>query len=361
MAYSERRLASATTQNEKTESVMNTRERSSIWLASLVLCLLASAVGASAPDRLKLEKISKLSVPFTRNAGQWDARVEFSAQTFAGTLFVTKQGEIVYSLPGLPKSTAGTSRGYSGGWILSEIMVDAAGDPCTSTQHAFEAPTGLNAMHGNVSYLIGDDPSKHAKNVVSYERVSLGEIYPGVNFQLRATGSNVEKIFTVAPGRDPHQINIKLAGAEKLEIGPQGELVAHTGNGAVTFTAPIAFQEADDGTRTPVAVAYTMKSPKTRGKQRDRDSYENTSDLQKAIAFYGFDVGSYDPTRPLVIDPLLQSTYLGGTGTDYVYAMAIHPISGEIYIAGYTNSTDLPSVTNRCHLRGRCVCRALQR
>ena len=41
-----------------------------------------------------------LSVPFEANNGQWDAQVAFKAQTFAGQVFVTQGGSIVYSLPG---------------------------------------------------------------------------------------------------------------------------------------------------------------------------------------------------------------------------------------------------------------------
>ena len=178
-------------------------------------------------------------------------------------------------------------------------------------------------MQGKVSYGIGNDPSKHADNLNTYERVNLGDMYPGVNVQLRASGNNVEKIFTVAANHDPQQIHIRIKGAEKLEIGDQGELIAHTGNGPVAFTAPIAFQDAANGERVAVAVAYQLDA----GRER-----------------YGFTVGPYDRALPLTIDPLLQSSYLGGTGGDLAQALAIHPASGEVYVAGSTDSTDLPGV-----------------
>lgn len=178
-------------------------------------------------------------------------------------------------------------------------------------------------MEGKVSYGVGNDLSKHADNLNTYERVNLGDMYPGINVQLRATGNNVEKIFTVAPQRDPTQIKIKLAGANKLEIGNKGELIAHTGNGPVTFTAPIAFQEIANGDRAPVAVAYVLNADQQR---------------------YGFTLGHYDATRPLIIDPLLQSTYHGGNANENASALAIHPATGEVYVVGYTSSTDLPGV-----------------
>src|SRR5439155_15478161 len=57
----------------------------------------------------------------------------------------------------------------------------------------------------------------------------------------------------------------------------------------------------------------------------------------------GFEVGAYDKTLPLVIDPVLgYSTYLGGSGEDAAMALAVDG-SGNAYVAGYTASTDFPT------------------
>jgi hypothetical protein len=37
-----------------------------------------------------------------------------------------------------------------------------------------------------------------------------------------------------------------------------------------------------------------------------------------------------------------RSTYLGGFGGDLAYALAVHPATGEVYVAGITDSTDFP-------------------
>jgi hypothetical protein len=42
---------------------------------------------------------------------------------------------------------------------------------------------------------------------------------------------------------------------------------------------------------------------------------------------------------------ILQATYLGGSYPDVAYALAIHPTTGEVYVAGYTFSDDF-SVTS---------------
>src|SRR3989338_7110077 len=46
-----------------------------------------------------VQKTMKLQMPFIANNGQMGEQVIFYAKTFGGTVFVTKEGEIVYSLP----------------------------------------------------------------------------------------------------------------------------------------------------------------------------------------------------------------------------------------------------------------------
>ena len=59
---------------------------------------------------------------------------------------------------------------------------------------------------------------------------------------------------------------------------------------------------------------------------------------------YGFEVGGYDRTKDLVLDPatLVYCGYVGGDGLDYGNAIAVDA-SGNAYIAGYASSWDLPT------------------
>jgi hypothetical protein len=348
------------------------------------------------------QKLSAMSIPFVPNGGQWDARAAFAAQTFAGTLFVTTEGQLVYSLPGKRAACVSTSpfgrgrdanaarvrenyatcpepspalsgtlsqkeREKTPGWALTETLVDTSGQPRSMTQSPLKAPAGDRPLERKVSYAT----AQQTGSLNTYERVNLGDMYPGINVQLCAAhstaGNNVEKIFTVAPQRDPKQIRIKLAGAEKLEINAQGELIAHTGNGPVAFTAPIAFQENDQGERVMVDVAYQLVGadlaapPHSVGADLAALSGTHPSDAKSSptpasdadllrrgesptdrATTYTFTLGDYDTTRPLVIDPLLASTYLGGGSFDQINAIAVHPHTGQVYVAGETQSSPFP-------------------
>lgn len=288
-------------------------------------------------------KLASMAVPWVPNAGQWDARATFRAQSFAGAVWVTADGKLVHQFNGaranvsadlvalsgrpdarpsarLPKSGRGDVSSVRGepveprspGWVLTERFVGGA---------IKQTPRGSDPHIGRVSFMTSDTLAQ-ADNLPSYGQVELGEVFPGVSVALKATNANVEKLFTVAPGRDPSVIRMAVDGAERLSIGSDGSLIATTGNGDIAFTAPIAFQEID-GVRKDVPVTYSLDATQHR---------------------YGFVVSGYDSTHPLVIDPLLQSTYLGGSGNEFTQAIAVHPWTGDVYVAGSTPSANFPGV-----------------
>jgi hypothetical protein len=144
------------------------------------------------------------------------SRYRLFAQTFAGSLAVGKDGRLAYHLPAGDGGTSSTT--------LTETFVDRRGRAVVSV------PSGASAQTTQVSYMLGRDKALHRSGLATYGHVALGEVYPGIDVRLRATGTNVEKIFTVAPGVDAGAIKIRLGGAQRMEIGSAGELVAHTVN-----------------------------------------------------------------------------------------------------------------------------------
>ncbi len=276
-------------------------------------------------------RLHELAVPWVANLGQWNDQAAWRAQSFAGAVWVTRDGAIVHHFNG-PRTvacaavegdaTSARQRHDSricprvGGWVLSERFAGGR----------IGAIVGREPLEGRVSFFVGEDP-RHAADLPAHAALDLGEVFPGVTVELRARQANVEKLYTVAPGRDPAVIRMQLSGTPKLVLTKEGALEARTSHGPVRFTAPVAFQFDAKRERRDVAVRYALK-PKACGP----DCHE-----------YGFELGAYDRSRPLVIDPLLQSTFHGGLSFEEVNAMAIHPASGEVYVVGRTASNDLPS------------------
>jgi hypothetical protein len=67
---------------------------------------------------------------------------------------------------------------------------------------------------------------------------------------------------------------------------------------------------------------------------------------------WGIEVGSYDPTQTLVIDPLVYSTYIGGSSDEEGHAIAVDG-SGNAYATGFTYSTDYDVTPGAFQTRNR--------
>ncbi|MEO8507127.1 MAG: hypothetical protein ABI593_05810, partial [Betaproteobacteria bacterium] len=179
-------------------------------LAWLAVALVAHGVaGAAVVDRpptpvrpVDFERdISALQVPFVAGSDDGDTRVAFHARTVAGTLFVTRAGQLVYRFP--VRSDAARSRVR--GWVLTETLVGA-----------HPVPRSGPAALARVSRFVGNDPAAWKHDVPTFTRVSLGDAWPGVAVDLAARGAGIEKIFTLAPGADAARIAVRVSGAMRL-------------------------------------------------------------------------------------------------------------------------------------------------
>jgi len=250
-----------------------------------------------------------MQVPFIKNQGQIaNQDVRFYAQTFAGTLIVTQNNQIVYSLPQKHHS------GSAAVWSFRESFTD---QQPTSPRGERQSPVRLNYFKGNQSKTWQRHPE-------AFDSIGLGEIYPGIRVSLKAAGNNVEKVFHVSPGAEPDAIKINVEGAQSLSVNPQGQLALQTSMGDIMYTAPVAYQEVN-GQKHPVDVAYAL-----------------------AEGSYGFKLGAYDKNHELVIDPLLASTYIGGHNPsppgnyddDIIHSLVV--TDDAVYVAGATQSPDFP-------------------
>lgn len=308
----------------------------------LFIIFLGSAAFADQSGKQKtlhqeiVKKAQMLTVPFILNKGQVDARVKFYANTFGATIYVTSEGEIVYSLPHISDRpgtktqniTAQTEPCSQDSTVATMRKADSKNNLVMKnivlTEHLAGGKTvnikGEKTSVTKVNYYKHKDPSQWQQNIPTYECLCFGEVFNGVDLVLKAYGNNVEKLFHVKPNASAEGIRIKIHGASSLHVNKTGQLEAETPLGNVTFTRPEAYQEIN-GKKILVAASYHLKD---------------------AGMVYGFKVDEYDKTKELVIDPLLASTYLGGSDNDEVCSLAIDG-DGYVYIAGNTLQSDFPT------------------
>lgn len=197
--------------------------------------------------------------------------------------------------------------------VLRQSFADASSAVCLE---------GLEPSGGQVHSIRGNDPAQWVTHVPVFGKIAYRELYPGIDAVWYGTADNcLEYDFVVAPGADPRCIRMRFDGAQSITIEENGDLVLDMDGVSLRKQKPLVYQGSHTE-RTLVEARYELLDDRT----------------------VGFDVGTYDPTRTLIIDPIvLTATYLGGTLFDNADAVALDD-AGNIYILGETDSTDFPTV-----------------
>jgi uncharacterized repeat protein (TIGR01451 family) len=292
-----------------------------IALGILMSACLSSKAVTQGDERVS-SMYGRLPIRFELNRGQTDGRVNFLARGNGYTLFLTPD-EAVLSIHGvLPQSSRsiiqppGASQASAAipKPVYSPIRVQLIGSNTNAVA------VGEDPLPGKSNYFIGADPSKWRTDVPSFAKVRYHDIYPGID--LLYYGSRKGKLehdFVVAPGADPSRIQFSLGDSDGCASIVNENLVLRTSSGELTLRAPVVFQES--------------------GRKRRNISarYEQSASHEIRIR-----LGTYDPSVPLVIDPVVVFTALfGGSDDEQPSSIAVNG-SGETFVAGRTWSTDYP-------------------
>jgi hypothetical protein len=276
-----------------------------------------SQVGSSGRDAKErvAQSYGRLPLSFEPNRGQTDARVKFLARGHGYRLFLTPREAVV------DLDAASQTRGASSartqkparGAVLRMRLSGANPQPSV---------LGAGRLPGRVNYLLGDDARRWRVGIPTFSKVVYQAVYPGIDLAYYGTEGHLEYDFLVRPGADPKAIAVRFAGADQLNLTSRGDLLLRLGAGELRLKKPRIYQEFD-GVRRDVEGGYARTGP-------------------RAI---GFELGSYDASRPLVIDPVLSySTYLGGGGDEQANLIAVDS-ERNVYVTGRTASSDFPTTS----------------
>jgi hypothetical protein len=277
---------------------------------SLALASILSLAGfASGAEPLGPEAaFGRLPLLFEANGGQYDPQVAFVSRARGYRLFLTP-GAMTLALETVVEDDDGAPFTRLAAAVRTRFV---GSNPSPVMEGVDEAAT-------RVHYLIGNDRQAWSVDNRTYTRVQYRELWEGIDLVLYDQAGELEYDFVVAPGADPSRIRMAYEGIDGLEILPSGALKLRTPAGDVVHSAPVIHQPGEHG---PVPVS---------GRFVPRSDHE-----------VGFALDDFDPTRPLVIDPVLvYSTLFGAGGIDLLNDVAVGA-SGAAVVTGTTLSADLP-------------------
>ncbi len=350
-------------------------------LCSVLFVLVAIAATASQPlerpgelARLRVkEAYGKLPLSFEANHGQTDSQVKFLSRGSGYNIYLTPS-EAIFALE-QARPAGSQERALSA--VLRMRLIGA--NPAAKV-------TGGGELPGKSNYFIGNDPAKWRTDVPNFGKVSCEQIYPGIDLVYYGNQRKLETDFIVAPGAKAEAISIGFSGATKLSLEKDGSLAVRLAGGAVHFQKPVIYQLIE-GVRREVAGSYTLKGELNVG--FEVPAYERCEPLViDPILVYstylggngvdeGYAIAVGDPSSANVANnayvtgrtsstdfpdansapagfddvfvarfnaagsALVYSTYLGGSGNDFGFDIALD-FAGNAYVTGKTTSADFP-------------------
>ena len=167
---------------------------------------------------------------------------------------------------------------------------------------------GKEVAEGYQNYVVG---GKNVSHVANFKQIVYQNLYPGIDLQYTFHEKiGIEYSFILHPGADVSQIKMKYTGVSRVTIDEKGEVHLPTKFGDIIDHAPFTYYTGTDKEFT--ISSRFLKSGKT----------------------VSFDLGNYDKTQTVIIDPWTVAPALPSLNTAYYIKS---DSAGNAYIYGGDN------------------------
>ncbi len=162
-------------------------------------------------------------------------------------------------------------------------------------------------------------------DVRSFKEIKYHNLYENIDFVVYPSANNnsLKYDFIIKPGGRASDIRMEYAGGGNIEILDNGSVFIPGIIGSVLESKPYAYQSSDGKTVNSKA--------------------EVSSQFKITGNYLSIEVGDYDKTTDLIIDPLVHwGTYYGGIFDERSYHVEVNQ-SNDLFITGNSYSPDFPT------------------
>ncbi len=246
---------------------------------------------------------------FIRNEGQWSADILYKADIPGGYLCITTAG-LQYLMYDAGQTGHIHERSQD-----NKLRTGASGIQTRTVSYKFEGAVSQARIKASLpeeqtfNFFLGNDASQWRTGVKAYREIYISGVFRNVDFRLYSIDQSLKYEYIVKPGGNPAEIKLDYEGVTDKKLSG-GDLVMNTGFSTLKEFAPFSYQETG-GKKKEVRSSFKMDSGRI-----------------------SFDIGDYDSSKDLIIDPeLVFSSYSGSVSDNWSHT-ATYDAEGNLYAAG---------------------------
>jgi hypothetical protein len=298
----------------------------------------------------------KIPLYFVANQGQVNEKALFYSKASRYTLWLTKEGLVFDSTHSTPVGHPSEERhtplfGYpsqEGNYESLYLQLPTKIERDVSRLFFLNANKNpemvpVEETKLRVNYFKGKNKSQWHCDISTSQAVLYKNLYKDIDLKVYGIEKEIEYDWIVKPGGNPKDIRFKYKNVKGTRLDEEGNLLIKTDFGELMHKKPMSYQKRKAQSTERKAQSKGVGA----GLRACPDGREDIVVKFKKISIstYGFEVGEYDKSRELIIDPvvLVYSTYLGGSHNDWGLGIAVDG-SSCAYVTGQTQSSDFPTL-----------------
>lgn len=264
----------------------------------------AQLVGAATPQ----QTAQTARQTYIENLGQWDSDARYLLQT-PGLNYWIHNNSITYD----------AYRATTNSLDKPEVVGEVVKMSFVGANNSANA-VGVGVLPGTFNYILGNNPESWATNVRRFSGMTINSLYNNVQAVFYLDQGKPRYDLIIAAGGDPSVVKMGYEGSGRATVNRNGEAVYQTSVGINIHQGGLFAYQMVNNVKQQIACSFRQNEDGT----------------------LGFQLGNYDRTKPLVIDPLLYSTYIATSEMETPWDIKTDA-AGNAYITGMTQSTTYPT------------------